>query len=243
MANTNTPNPNPNPTQMIRSILRQDGMPFSVAFSPNGLYIVFGCRDGKLRIYDVLGRVRTVIMAHGNPVSSVAYSPDKNRIVSGSYDRTIKIWQVSIDQRYNMHLIKTLRGHTEQVVSVAYSPDGTRIVSCSPDQTIRVWGVFRLDIIPTLQRLENMRTKAHQDVKTDTHTNDEQYIKNKRSSPGNKLILDNIIEKSKQLGFPLSGTIDGINIEQLKQYWDVLYQQYESNIRPVQHPNQVQLRL
>ena len=227
----------------IRSILRHDGMTFSVAFSPDGLYIAFGCWDGTLRIYDPFGRLQTVIQAHGSPVSSVAYSPDKKRIASGSYDTTIKIWQVSIGQPYNMRLIKTLRGHQDQVVSVAYSPDGTRIVSCSPDKTIRVWGVFRLDKIPILHELENMRTKAHQDVKTDTLANDDQYIKNKGSSPKNKKLLDDIIEKSKQIGFPLRGTIDGIDIDQLKQYWDLLYNQYESNIRPVQHSNQVQLRL
>jgi WD40 repeat protein len=64
----------------------------------------------------------------------VAFSPDGTRIVSGSQDHTLKVWNAQTGQE-----TLTLTGHHEDVNSVAFSPDGTRIVSGSEDGTIKVW--------------------------------------------------------------------------------------------------------
>ncbi len=72
---------------------------------------------------------------HSNLVTSVSYSPDGTKIISGSDDKTIKIW----DANKGEHL-QTLRGHADFVNSVAYSPDGTKIISGSDDATVKIWG-------------------------------------------------------------------------------------------------------
>jgi WD40 repeat protein len=69
-------------------------------------------------------------------VTSVAFSPDSKHIVTGSYDNTARIWDVTTGKE-----IKTLRGHEGYIWSVAFSPDGKRIVSASYDHTARVWDV------------------------------------------------------------------------------------------------------
>ena len=71
---------------------------------------------------------------HSKTVNSVAYSPDGTKIISGSDDETIKIW----DTNKGDHL-QTLRGHADYVNSVAYSPDGTKIISGSLDKTVKIW--------------------------------------------------------------------------------------------------------
>ena len=68
-------------------------------------------------------------------VLSVAYSPDGTRIISGSEDNTIKIWDANTGE-----CLKTLEGHSGWVRSVAFSPDGTKIISGSFDDTIKIWG-------------------------------------------------------------------------------------------------------
>ena len=76
-------------------------------------------------------------------VLSVAFSPDGTRIVSGSHDYTIRVW----DARSGDVVAGPFEGHTDYVRSVAFSPDGTRIVSGSDDRTIRVWDARSGDVI------------------------------------------------------------------------------------------------
>ena len=64
----------------------------------------------------------------------MAFSPDGKRIVTGSQDRTVKVWDAATGQE-----LLSLKGHTSCVTSVAFSPDGKRIVSGSQDKTVKVW--------------------------------------------------------------------------------------------------------
>ncbi|KAJ6567905.1 WD40-repeat-containing domain protein [Mycena vulgaris] len=81
------------------------------------------------------GATDAVLRGHLNSVNSVAFSPDGTRIVSGSYDNTVRVW----DAETQTQIGAPLEGHTSWVQSVAFSPDGTRIVSGSGDNTVRVW--------------------------------------------------------------------------------------------------------
>jgi len=89
----------------------------SVAFSPDGTKIVSGSKDGTIRIWDLgapralkiappwpklttvlacladaLGLLSEKTNAHGYSIRSVAFSPDGTKIVSGSSDGTISVW-------------------------------------------------------------------------------------------------------------------------------------------------------
>jgi WD40 repeat protein len=90
------------------------------------------------------------LTGHTNDVISVAYSPDGSQIVSGSWDKTIKIWDASTGAE-----IRTLTGHTNGVISVAYSPDGSQIASGSDDNTMKIWDALTGTEIRTLRGHKN----------------------------------------------------------------------------------------
>lgn len=99
----------------------------SVAFSPDGRYILSGSWDGTLRLWAVPGGqgLGLALPGHQGAVLSVAFSPDGSRVVSGSDDRTLRLW----DARTGAPIGEPMRGHTESVATVAFSPDNRYIVS------------------------------------------------------------------------------------------------------------------
>ena len=72
---------------------------------------------------------------HDDVVTSVAFSPNGRHVVSGSWDKTVRVWDVQTGQS----VMDPLKGHNRCVTSVAFSPDGRYIVSGSHDKTVRVW--------------------------------------------------------------------------------------------------------
>jgi hypothetical protein len=73
---------------------------------------------------------------HADSVWAVAFSPDGGRVLSGSLDRTLRLWDVATRAE-----LRRFEGHAEGVTSVGFAPDGRRALSAGLDGTARVWEV------------------------------------------------------------------------------------------------------
>ena len=88
------------------------------------------------------------LRGHGGWINSVAFSPDGSKIISGSDDKTIRVWDAST----GIEMLPPLRGHDDSINSVAFSPDGSKIISGSDDKTIRVWDASTsIETLPPLR--------------------------------------------------------------------------------------------
>ncbi|SOD96445.1 caspase family protein [Spirosoma fluviale] len=75
-------------------------------------------------------------LVDGVSINSVCFSPDGRYALSGSYDKTIKLWDVATRQE-----VRTFKGHGISVSSGCFSPDGRYALSGSYDKTIKLWEV------------------------------------------------------------------------------------------------------
>ena len=75
-----------------------------------------------------------VLAGHTGPVQRIAISADGLRAVSGSSDKTVRVWDLEANA-----CTVVLEGHEDEVEGVGITGDGRRAVSCSTDGTVRVW--------------------------------------------------------------------------------------------------------
>ena len=83
-------------------------------------------------------------MGHAKRVWSVAYSPDGRRIISGSEDMSIQIW----DGMAGTGVENPPAGHTDEFKSIVHSPDSHHIVSTSGGEATYASGSVPHDPIP-----------------------------------------------------------------------------------------------
>lgn len=107
-------------------------------------------KEGLNQIVSQLSPIR-LLEGHSDDVSTVVFSPDGNTAVSGSFDNTLILWDITTGD-----IIRRFEGHTDRVTDIAFSPDGASFVSSSGDQTLIQWDTATGDII--------RRFEGHSDI-------------------------------------------------------------------------------
>jgi WD40 repeat protein len=111
-----------------------------VAISSNSLIIAAGVHESS----DVLlwntskGDLPTALKGHSDRVCCIAFTPDGERLLSGSADSTIKTWKAS-----NGELEGTMVGHDGDVLCMSVASDNSICVSGSADHSIKVWDLIK----------------------------------------------------------------------------------------------------
>ena len=88
---------------------------------------------GTLVLVDpATGGTRT-LRGHAAQVTSAHFSPDGKRLVSGSEDGVVRVWDIASGES------QPLIGHAAEITSVDVSPDGTLVATGSADKSVRLW--------------------------------------------------------------------------------------------------------
>ncbi|WP_026073177.1 NACHT domain-containing protein [Nodosilinea nodulosa] len=136
----------------------------SVAFAPGvspsaRFTLASGGHDHRVRIWDVAtGKISQTLSGHTDWVRGLAYdprtganrsagqSPTGQRLVTGSHDHTLCLWDVATGQRLH-HLDR----HTDRVRAVAFSPCGHLVASSGEDDLVCLWDAATGQLLHALE--------------------------------------------------------------------------------------------
>ena len=102
---------------------------YSANFSPDGKYIV-ATSSGQTQVWNVGNEV---VLPHEKVVNTLAFSPDSNLVVTGSEDKTVKVWNTGGRE------VKSFSSPSDTVLAVALSPDGKMVAAAGKDHLGRIW--------------------------------------------------------------------------------------------------------
>src|SRR5262245_32817214 len=85
----------------------------------------------------VPGGVVSTLKGHTEIVYTIAFSPDGRHVLTGSFDKTLRLWEAATGKE-----IKSFggqAGHQQNILAVAFSPDTHYLASGSQDNTVKLW--------------------------------------------------------------------------------------------------------
>ncbi|MGA2145748.1 MAG: TIR domain-containing protein, partial [Bryobacteraceae bacterium] len=146
--------PKPKPTvevqplaELERKLTGHKGWVFSVAVSPDAMWVVSGSGDNTIRAWDLeTGKCRVTLKGHTDDVNSVAITPDGKQILSGSDDHSIRIWDVADGRE-----VACWQSSGDLILAVAPLPDGRRIITAGAVGALEIWDVASQQRLATLE--------------------------------------------------------------------------------------------
>ncbi len=119
----------------------EDGVPYDVAFSPDGSLLAAGLTNGQVVFWRLPeGEVVRTIAAHTDRIFDIAFAPDGSLLASASEDGTAKVFTVADGaERFTV----TMPENASEVHGVAFTADGERLVTASAEGDLGDRGLLR----------------------------------------------------------------------------------------------------
>ncbi len=128
---------------------------YSVAISPSSEILALGFNTGSLQLIKISDRTTQVnFTPRTNTITDLTFSPDGNKLISGSADGTITIWDVA-----NSFYLGVF-GEQSPIESISYSPNGALLAVGGKRGDVRIWDVYDRSILISLWHNETVQDLA-----------------------------------------------------------------------------------
>jgi WD40 repeat protein len=115
-------------------LLDHPGWPFAMAFSSDGHLLAMPCEEHGVQLWDVDTHQPLYHLDHSGLVRAVAFSPNREFIVTGGDDRQARLWRVADGRAFGSPM-----GHEDELSAAAFSADGQTFLTATMTGTITRW--------------------------------------------------------------------------------------------------------
>jgi WD40 repeat protein len=137
-------------------------------------------------------RLVSALKGHTGAVNSLAFSPDGQKLVSGSDDRTVNLWGLATNNR-----LYSFFGARDSILAVSFSPNGNDITASSADRIITSWTVADKQLLRIFSDLKSKNS----------HDN---LVKSIAYSPNGKTLASGSADCTIRLWYSGSGKIEKV---------------------------------
>ena len=134
----------------VATLSTSNDVVWDVAFSPDGAMLASAASDGNIQLWNpITGKLLQILLGHVGPTRQIEFAPLNvvlpegctYLLLSGSEDKSGRIWCLPATPRPDSVEQIVLGGHSGAVTEVHFLPDGLHAITVSRDETLRIWEI------------------------------------------------------------------------------------------------------
>jgi WD40 repeat protein len=131
-----------------KSLSGHESAVVAAQFSPDGMRLVSVATNKSLIVWDVAQAKLLARVEMPSGASAVVWNREGKAVVTGGEDQMIRVWNLPVNPKESMAVVKELKGHTGAITSLAVSTKGmAELISGSMDGSVRSWDMVKGEVV------------------------------------------------------------------------------------------------